>query len=324
MKKGLFRKGKQIRSFLSRLPLLHKTGISLAAVTAVSLFIVTLPFSPAHSEPPTTTGLVGHWTFDEGTGTTAGDSSGNGNDGTLSNQTWTTGKVSGGLSFPTYYQVTVPNASSLVLTSAGTFSLWVKKTLSDSEGTLFVMGVDGVSGYRVGAGTFGTSTQLNFSKFYLAHLNLEGIPANTDWNHYALVFDSSGVDFYINGSLATSDPNTSAVITTSNALYLGGLAGILDDIRIYNRALTAQEIQDIYNWTGATPPVLSNPSPTGTLPLGTTQTTLSLDTDVNATCKYSTTAGQAYSAMTDTFSTTGGTNHSTNVSGLADGQSYTY
>jgi hypothetical protein len=72
------------------------------------------------------------------------------------------------------------------------------------------------------------------------------------------------------------------------------------------------------------PPYRSNGSPTGTLPAGTTQTNLFLNTDEAATCRYSTTPGTSYSSMANTFSTTGGTSHSTLVSGLQDGQSYAY
>jgi len=73
-----------------------------------------------------------------------------------------------------------------------------------------------------------------------------------------------------------------------------------------------------------TPPVRSSGSPTGTLPAGTTSTVMSLATDEAATCKYATTAGTAYSAMTSQFTTTGGTAHLTTVSGLTNGQTYTY
>ena len=76
--------------------------------------------------------------------------------------------------------------------------------------------------------------------------------------------------------------------------------------------------------TDTTPPVRSGGSPTGTLASGTTSTTLSLTTNENATCRYSTTAGVSYSSMTDTFSTTGETSHSTTVSGLSNGDFYSY
>src|SRR5438034_5732235 len=62
----------------------------------------------------------------------------------------------------------------------------------------------------------------------------------------------------------------------------------------------------------------------GTLPAGTTQTTLALTTNEAATCRYSPSAGVPYDAMTQTFATTGGMAHSTPVSGLVDGGSYAF
>jgi len=73
-----------------------------------------------------------------------------------------------------------------------------------------------------------------------------------------------------------------------------------------------------------TPPVRSSGSPSGTLPSGTTQTTLSLSTNENATCKYSTVANTAYASISNTFSTTGGTSHSTTITGLSNGNAYNY
>ena len=82
------------------------------------------------------------------------------------------------------------------------------------------------------------------------------------------------------------------------------------------------------NYTGSTsdttPPIRSNGSPNGTLALGTTQTMLSLATDENASCRYATSGGVAYSSMVNFFTTTGGTAHSTTVTGLTDGGSYNY
>ena len=73
-----------------------------------------------------------------------------------------------------------------------------------------------------------------------------------------------------------------------------------------------------------TPPTLSLGSPSGTLSADTTSTTLSITTNENATCRYSTTTGTSYDSMTNTFTTTGGTNHSTTITGLTNGGSYTY
>jgi hypothetical protein len=73
-----------------------------------------------------------------------------------------------------------------------------------------------------------------------------------------------------------------------------------------------------------TAPTRSNLLPSGSLAAGTTQATLSLATNESATCRFSTTAGTAYAAMTGLFTATGGTAHSTTVSGLLNGSSYTY
>ncbi len=93
-----------------------------------------------------------------------------------------------------------------------------------------------------------------------------------------------------------------------------------------NTGLISKIDYDISANTGnaTTPPIRSNPQPSGTLSCGTTQTVISLNTNKNATCKYSTIPGTDYALMTNTFSTTGGTTHSTIVSGLTDGNSYNY
>ena len=70
------------------------------------------------------------------------------------------------------------------------------------------------------------------------------------------------------------------------------------------------------------PPVRSNGQPSGILAAGTTQTILSLTTDVDAICRYSPVAGLTYDAMPNTFATTGSTTHSTVVSGLTDSSTY--
>ncbi len=76
--------------------------------------------------------------------------------------------------------------------------------------------------------------------------------------------------------------------------------------------------------TGSVPPPRSGGQPAGILPAATTQATLSLVTDENATCRYATTPGASYGSMTNTFSTTGGTTHLTPLTGLASGTSYSY
>ena len=74
----------------------------------------------------------------------------------------------------------------------------------------------------------------------------------------------------------------------------------------------------------STPPTRSSGAPSGILSAGTTQTNLTLTTNENSTCRYSTSPGIAYGSMTNTFSTTGTTSHSTQVTGLSNGGTYHY
>jgi hypothetical protein len=71
-----------------------------------------------------------------------------------------------------------------------------------------------------------------------------------------------------------------------------------------------------------TPPVITITAPTGTLPAGTTQTTLRVTTNESATCAWSASAGVLYASKT-LFTTTGGTSHTTTLTGLTNGSSYT-
>ncbi len=72
------------------------------------------------------------------------------------------------------------------------------------------------------------------------------------------------------------------------------------------------------------PPVRFDGAPGGTLPSHTTEVTLSLATNESATCRYATTPGVLYAAMTSTFAASGSITHAHPVSGLVDEQTYTY
>jgi hydrogenase maturation factor HypE len=75
------------------------------------------------------------------------------------------------------------------------------------------------------------------------------LPLNT-WSHLAGTYDGATLRLYVNGVLAASQPYTGSIITSSGALRLGGNAvwgeyftGRIDEVRIYNRALSQSEIQ---------------------------------------------------------------------------------
>src|SRR5207244_3787397 len=76
------------------------------------------------------------------------------------------------------------------------------------------------------------------------------VPLNT-WTHLAFTFDGSTLRLYMNGSLVrSSNMNNGSIVTSAGALRIGGNAvfgeyfrGIIDEVRVYNRALTAADIQ---------------------------------------------------------------------------------
>ena len=96
-------------------------------------FILAICFASAGARAQAT-GLVASYSFEEGTGTAASDASGNNNNGTLANATWTTsGKFGKALTFNgTSSVVNVPDAASLRLTTAMTLEAWVYPTAAGS------------------------------------------------------------------------------------------------------------------------------------------------------------------------------------------------
>jgi hypothetical protein len=206
-------------------------------------------------------GLVGWWKFDEGSGTVAYDSSGNGYDGNLTNgPTWTTGRIGGALSFDgvdDYFDL--GNSDLLKNKSNLTTSLWLWTNITRSD-HMEIICLNLVY------------TKTIYSNGSLIHLNsgngsswyggfeTQGSISLSKWEHLATTLDSSGIKIFINGILDTTRNNNSVGAsnykTTFGAKY-GDLAngklvrhffqGSIDDVRIYNRALSAAEVQALYN-----------------------------------------------------------------------------
>lgn len=201
---------------------------------------------------PSKNGLVGHWNFDEGRGTSAGDVSGNGNTGTLTNgPVWTSGKVGGGLNFDGSNDY-VSMGDVDVSGDAITVSAWIKPdTLSG-----FTAPVHKRDAYMF----YLNGNVLRPSVFTNTQYDLTGsiqIPLN-QWTHIVFTYDGSDIKGYVNG---VSDGSTSAsgnINDSSYDLRISGedgtnsynFDGLLDDVRIYNTALSASEVTNLYN-TGA-------------------------------------------------------------------------
>lgn len=195
-------------------------------------------------------GLVAAYGFEEPSGPTVTDESGNGNDGTLNGATRTTsGRYGSALNFNgANARVDIPDANSLDLTTGMTLEAWVYPNSLGGWRDIIYKGVNDI--YYLS----GSSSQDDMPAVggTFAPSNLFGastLPLNT-WSHLAATYDGATMRLYVGGSEVASRPQTGPIQTGSGALTLGGDAlygqywdGRIDDVRVYNRALAASEIQ---------------------------------------------------------------------------------
>ena len=225
------------------------TATTLGATGSPKTIAVTLTVSPAVSS-----NLVGAWGFDETTGTTAVDASGRGNTGTLNGPAWNTaGKSGGALSFDGVNDwVTVADADVLDLTTGMTMEAWVRPTaigslwrtvmLKEQPGSLIYALYAGDGAGRAATDVFTTADR--------GVSGTTATPLNA-WTHLAATYDGATQRLYVNGVQAATRAVTGSIRASTGALRIGGnsiwndewFAGLIDEVRLYNRALTAAEIQ---------------------------------------------------------------------------------
>jgi hypothetical protein len=202
-------------------------------------------------------GLVGHWTFDEGQGAIAHDSSGNGLDGTLRDgPTWVTGgQVGGALDFngSTAY-VEIPHDPLLSLTAEITIAAWTNmRTTASGEMAIVSKGSWAANNlpYEVTEDAGGV--------IYWQFYNDAGrdtcsptSPSAGEWHHIAATYDGKVFKCYIDGTLgeewayAGTMPKNTASVTigrrSGGGTYFNGM---IDDVQLWARALSAAEIAKI-------------------------------------------------------------------------------
>jgi len=196
-------------------------------------------------------GLVGYWPLNEGSGAIAQDASGNGNNGTWNGAGvhYGAGKqgYAGQFSAATNDYVEIPTTS-VLNGNIFTVSAWMLSNDITQEQTIvsrngpFFLRVSG-SRFRIGVHT-GAWTFLNGAAL-----------SSNSWYHLVLTYDGSTMKSYINGVQDLTAAKTGSLVSFAK-LYLGRpvpvgeqypMNGRIDDVRIYGRALTAPEIQAIYN-----------------------------------------------------------------------------
>ncbi len=210
--------------------------------------------------------LLGWWKLDQGFGSVAVDFSGHENHGTINNLGGGLGQSGSAwaadperdvsLSFngdnTTGTYVSAGRIPAMTLTNGFTWAFWTRQ--DEGQGRAIPgQGNDVILGNRYG----GTASPVQFIKFTQgqfeyyngAHngtINYEDIPAGV-WVHHAVVKDAAKLTYYRNGEVAGVSTTTATI--DANPLYMGGDAagerwrGRIADVRIYNRAITQQEVK---------------------------------------------------------------------------------
>jgi hypothetical protein len=197
-------------------------------------------------------GLVGAWSFDEASGATVADASGAGNAGTITGATRVAGKYGGALSFNGSSDlVRVPDAASLHLGSALTMEAWVRPTALGSVWRTVLMKQRGTNlGYALYGNDNGTlPTAHLFTTSDLGTRGTSALPLDT-WSFLAATWDGTTARLYVNGTEVASRAVGGTIASTADPLTMGGngvwgewFQGQLDNVRLYNRALSASEVQ---------------------------------------------------------------------------------
>jgi hypothetical protein len=212
--------------------------------------------TPVYVNPvqPAATGLVGYYTFDEGSGTVAKDTSGKGNNGTINGSTsWVAGTKGGALMLGgTGYVVIDGVAKSIPADNNFTVSAWIK-----TKGTsgYVVASNDSASGhvFTIGPGSGGyLQVVANSSRTYPPAIN------DDEWHLITYVRDGTTASIYVDGMLVGTE-TPSGTPSTQTRWSIGQewddatpsdfYTGAVDDVRIYARPLSAEEVAGLFGLT---------------------------------------------------------------------------
>lgn len=209
------------------------------------------------------TGSLAHWTFDEGSGTAVADVSGNRHDGTITGSTWTwldPGRFGRALHLEQGDYVSVdgfPNA-----TASWTVSVWVKipsQAVGIGEATIISTEDVFKGGWELNVTALTTDLHYHFGFFTgpgtydWTYNACQSCVRLDQWQHLAAVVDGGALTlaFYVDGHLVKRTKVPQPILPGVPTLYMGRwatsdpprlLIGSLDDVAIWNRALSSAEI----------------------------------------------------------------------------------
>ncbi|TKJ35923.1 MAG: hypothetical protein CEE38_12985 [Planctomycetes bacterium B3_Pla] len=211
--------------------------------------------------------LVVHWPLEDGSGTVATDVSGNGNDGTFNGAPeWVDGYFGLGLHVrgdadSDSVVHTIPGEATVWET--GTIAMWVKidSLGQDNYSSCFTNHTPNSAGiqFDVDGGTPG-NFRLNPGGQFFG-------PATTEWTHLALTFEAGTGTFYYNSVEATTAAVSDSQRTFNefaigiNRNHTNWMAATIDEFRVYDHALTADEIQTIMESVAGGLPLARRPEP---------------------------------------------------------------
>jgi len=213
---------------------------------------------PCFVEPTLVSYPISHWKLDEDSGTTAGDSV-NGNDGTISGAAWTTGKVGPALYFDGSDNVTVSHSANLDITGPITIEAWIKAKGTGTYLTI-VDKYEHDAGIDKGFSIYSSGGKLRFTIYSGANgaANAIGTSELRDdqWHHVAGLWDGGNIKVYVDGVLEKTSPWAYPPASTTNDLGIGKrlsgwggfnyFLGTIDEVAIYDEALSGDEIQQHY------------------------------------------------------------------------------
>lgn len=237
---------------------------SLAWITIIGLLVFIATFlsatRPANAAD-LTSGLIGWWKFDEGSGTAAADSSGSGYNATLTNfpgdgSGWQSGVLGSSLRFNDGLNTYVSTNNILLATSSSrSYSLWINRIASSSSEMLIAQKMSGSN--DCAALWLENGRYLNYMRQSALPFQSATYTYNVpeSWVFLTVTWDDTTAKLYINGSNVSSAAKNTCNNTIQNGFFIGHSVwtssaarfnGYMDDVRVYNRTISDAEVFYLY------------------------------------------------------------------------------